>query len=330
LEPIDPQPPCQKAPEGKGKSETPRAPGSPVRTASSPGQQAAAGKTTPQLRASELKARIDFAAVSSLLRAIAVLAIIYAILQMIAGWRAGAPRPNDAQVPARERRVVAALAVVGATAGYIYAYVEWQPNVVRDLLIRAPIEAAENVGLVSHGLLQKLDTMVNMNYLIAFVAAGLLLAYLAALTIDSEAAMPEADRLVGLQFVLAIGAAMFSAGVLASKLGIAVVKVVLDDANSRELIAALDRLPDVWALAYSGFLITAIGTAYFAMRGRDASINPQPAGGSAVPNSAFALRTPSGKDFKALGWVVNLVIAFAPVWLTEGLSKLIDAANKIQ
>lgn len=333
LKPIQPAPPCHKVPAPPDTSRPDQVAGQKVAQTDTAAQGRGAPKTTPQLRALELRARIDFGAISALLQVVAVLAAGFAITQMIAGWRTQAPRPtpdgqSSPRVPKAERVVVVCLALFGIVAGIAFAVLQMRAH-IRDLLIRPPIEAAEKAGLMASGLLETLDHMVAYNYLFAFVGAGLLLAYLAALSIDSPAPMSEEDRIVGLQFVLGIGAALFTTGILANKAGIAMVKGVLDETSSKELLAALDRLPDVWALAYSGFLVTAIAAAYFAIRGGEAKINETPKDGDAVPTSALAVRTPDGKDFKAFGWLINMLVALTPVWLTEGLAKLLDAAGKI-
>jgi len=305
---------------------------SPPRTAAPPqGEQPPSGtppapaakpKTKAQFLAAELNGRLQFGTASALFQALALIAIVFAISQLRSNWRTGAPRPDNAAIPPQEQGVVVAVAIAVSVASLVYAHIQWSSDAVRGSLLFPPISAAaQELGTATAGLTKAIVGLDWYNYLIGYPAAGLLLAYLAALSIKSAAPLKEADRLVGLQFVLAIGAALFSAAVLSDKASIAFTTGVLDSKKVPEFIDALKTLSDVWAIAYSGFLITAIGTAYFAIRGSEATVTVQPA--NAEQDSLLALRTPDGKDFKFLGWLVNFVIAFAPVWVTQGIAKLL-------
>lgn len=283
-------------------------------------------KTKAELRDAELKARLEYGVANGLLRTVAALAIIFALIQLISGWRSAATRPGGTPVPALERRVVITVAVVLSTLAIAYAELQFRPDSIRAALIFAPLVEAEKAGVVSPGLAELHLTTAAQNMLIAYLAAALLLTYLAALTIDSETPMKEDDRVVGLQFVLAIGAALFTAAILVNKSGMAFITQALDPKRSAALIAALNVLPDVWALAYTGFLLTAVATAYLGIRGDKATVHPEAAAGQRIKDSPVALRTPDGKDFKIFGWFVNLLIASAPVWLPGTLTTLLKTA----
>jgi hypothetical protein len=277
-------------------------------------------RTEPQARAKEFIARVDFAAGTALLWITAMLASVLALIGL---WNGGVSQQTSTSV--EERRWVVRFCVMGVVAGIAIAYVGHKHNSVRDFLLNGPLTAAQTAKLVAGDAVGLLNEVSLWNLFVGFGAGGLLLGYLAALSIDSSHSIPVADRVTSIQFVLVAGAAILTASVLANKAAISWISGVLDPASSALLLDAFKKVGDFWGLISSLFLVTAIGGAYFAIRGREAKMGEV---GQAAGTSAFALRTADSKDFKVLGWLINLLIAFAPVWLSETIFRTFDLFQK--
>jgi hypothetical protein len=246
----------------------------------------------------------------------------------IALWKGWGPRRSPEKA---ERRWVIAFCVFGIVIGVILSYFAQNANSVRALLLDGPLMAAGQAKIISPDSVDILRSTSWWGLLVGYIVGGFLLAYLAALAIDSTQPMPIEERMTALQFTLVAGAALFTASVLVNKAALNWVSNVLDPASSTLLTESFRKVGDFWGLITSLFLLTAIGTAYFAI----ADVNPpqpaaevQPAAGAQSANSVFALKTPDGKDFKALGWLINLLIAFAPAWLSETIFKTVDLFQK--
>lgn len=295
----------------------------PQQAAGASGSRQSSGKTKtlPQLRAAEAKARMDFGAASSLLLLVATLAFSFAVYQLVTNW---GPQTG---VPGPEKWFILSTAILALCGALFYASRDWEIADFAHVLIKQIMDTAQDAGLLAPSAGASFKQLVGLNLLFAYAGAALLLSYLVALTINDAVPMAQSDRIVGLQFALGLGAGIFTLGSLANKTGLAWAISALDETQSAALIEATKGILDLWATASSVFLLTAIGTAYFGIRGVNASVGQTAAAGQ--QSSVVALRTPTGDDFKIFGWLVNLLIAFAPVWLTAGLSKGLDIAKTV-
>lgn len=281
--------------------------------------------TLAQLRATEAKARTTFGIASAMLEAIAVSGLVFAIVQICWNWcaaaSAGAPDDPDR---ARDRWFVFGFAVVAVAAAVIMYCRDIASESYDNILVNLMLTASVTSNALSAQSADVFHILLKLNLLIAYVAAALLLVYLASLAIRSPASGETKDRLSGFQFAVAIGGAIFAVGAYANQTALAWATLAVDENIGAPLLEAVKAIADLWAIASSAFLFTAIATGYFGIRANSANVSVQQ-----QPDSALALRTPSGDDFKALGWIVQFVVALAPVWLPVGLAKLLESASKL-
>jgi hypothetical protein len=135
----------------------------------------------------------------------------------------------------------------------------------------------------------------------------------------------------GLQIVVVIGSIIFTLSAVANRAAAAWATVGLDEGSGKALIEVANSIPKLWDYASTVFLIAAVATGYAGIRASKAPAARKDGAGKdeketkEQKDSATALRTPDGEDFKAFGWVVQFIIALAPVWLPASIGTFIKA-----
>jgi len=326
-------------PEARGSASTPQAKdasggSTPSReaaqkdaaSASAPPASRAKARSLPQLRALEGKARTSFAVASAMLVAIALGGLIFAITQT--GWSwcrrelAGPPPVADLLY---DRSFVFGTMAVMIVLALVMLYFDTASDNYDNFLINLVLAAGVRSKALGASSADAFQGMIKFNLAVAYVAAGFLLVYLASLAIPSTATGNRKDRLAAFQFIIAIGGAILAFSAFANQAALGWVSVAVDEATGAALLEGLKAIPDLWSVASSVFLFTAIATGYFAITANNAGGNAPAAGAT----SALDLRTPTGDDFKALGWIVQFVIALAPIWLPSALGKILELSSKL-
>lgn len=300
-----------------------------------PKQKKSAGRdearTLVQFRAADVNARSDFGIASGIMQAIALGGLMFALVQLI--WSANAlkvPDPAHAS-PATEndRTMLIAFAVIAVICAIALACYHATSESFDNLLMNEHLK--NSIGLfgdppaAADTVFKAFKKVIWWNLLSAYTAAALLLVYLAVLAIPADPLGDAKQRLAGLQFVVLIGAAMFALSAVVSNATIAWATIGLDSETGAELIEVMGSITKLWSLGSSAFLITAIIVGYAAIR----TARPPAPDPNTAKDSAVALRTPSGDDFKAFGWIVQFVVALAPIWAPAGLSKIFDLLKTI-
>jgi hypothetical protein len=203
------------------------------------------------------------------------------------------------------------------------AWRDWKGHDFGHQLILLIIDASKSADSVLPSMHDRLDLLTAIDLFAAYVAAALLLVYLASLTIPNGDTGEGKSGLVGLQYCIVLGAGIFALGGYANRTGVAWATVALEEGPGTPLADLTKTVVDVWAAASSGFMLVAIATAYYGIR-------KAPARNQAATPGVLAEKTPSGDDFKALGWLVQIMLALAPIWAPQILTKVFDAAKMIQ
>jgi hypothetical protein len=319
---CDPAPPAAPAPAATPTPTVAPAPAAaPAPGAAKEGEKSPPkAKTVSQLRAVEAKARAEFGVASAALLAISAGAALFAGYQLYAGWGPGNTFRNRRRVQ-HDRSYVAGTTALVVLAAVATAWHDWGGTDFSHTLIDQIRNAALGFGSITDTIW--FGRLVGANLFAAYVSAGLLLVYLSSLSLDSRGDGGKSG-IAGLQIAVIIGAAIFAIGGYANTTGVALATLAVDDGPGAPLLGATKAVLDLWAVANSAFILTAIGTAYYGIR-RDA-----PPAAATQKDSPLALSTPSGDDFKALGWLVQILLALAPIWAPASLSKIFDAAKSIQ
>jgi hypothetical protein len=282
--------------------------------------------TLPQLRATEAKSRTAFGVASAMLEAIAVGGLLFAIVQICWTWCAAPPAGADPDPDrSRDRAFVFGFAVLATGAGVLMQCWDIASESYDNTLVNLVLTASVTSNALSAQSADVFHNLVRLNLLIAYVAAALLLVYLASLSIPSSVPGDRKARLAAFQFIILIGGAIFAFAAYANQTALAWVTLGVDEATGAPLIEALKAIPDLWSIASSAFLFTAIAIGYFAIT----AANPAVVNAPVQSTSTLDLRTPTGEDFKAFGWVVQFAIALAPIWLPAGLTKILEFSSKL-
>jgi hypothetical protein len=326
------------------------------------------GQTLTQFRATEIKARAEFATASAILQAAAIAAFIFAIFRLVSTWRdlnapPVEPAPAPAQLPAQpqpaepqrnpaepgDSRFLLATAVLSFLIAAFLAYsdtgsttfdnvlmnVIFENGVQAKIFVAATFEKFQNIvltkSLFGETTFAPYRAIVFANLLSAYLAGGLLLVYLAVLAIPADSIGSAKDRVSGLQIVVVIGSIIFTLSAVANRAAAAWATVGLDEGSGKALIEVANSIPKLWDYASTVFLIAAVATGYAGIRAsKEPAARKDGAGKDEKEtkeqkDSATALRTPDGEDFKAFGWVVQFIIALAPVWLPASIGTFIKA-----
>jgi hypothetical protein len=210
----------------------------------------------------------------------------------------------------------------------VLAFAVWQAfaDVKSDdfdnVLINLIVAAGEKAGTLRAGTHDTYRLLMTMNLIAAYLAAGLLLIYLATLAIPFGEPATMKERFAGFQFVIAIGATVLAVMVYANQKAVDLATLAIDPSTGASLIEAARIVLDFWSVICIAFLFTAIVAGYFGIRASRASASEPQA------DSALALRTPSGDDLKTLGWIVQLIIALAPAWMPAALKTIFEQLGK--
>jgi hypothetical protein len=304
--------PPQPAKSAAGKQQAANAP-------AEAGARATRAETLTQFRASEAKTRTNFAIASGLLHTVALGAVLFALSQLVQNWGRPAAAANEqaATLKTWRRGLVLTLPVVLGFAVSV-AYADARTHDFDNFLIGLIFAAGEQVGTLRAGTGDTYTQQMTMNLSAAYVAAALLLIYLATLALPFGMPTTMKERLAGFQFVIAIGAAVLAVTVYTNQKAVDLAILAIDPSSGGELIDAVRALLDLWSTICIVFLFTAIVAGYFAIRASGASASEP------EPDSALAMRTPSGDDLKTLGWIVQLIFALAPAWLPVALKTIFE------
>lgn len=278
-------------------------------------------KAPAQLRAVEAKARAEFGVATAILLIVSLGAAGFALYQFQVSW-----------APGLDRNLVFIAAGVAIVIGAVMACVDWKRADFGHALVNAIIAATMAAEALPNTLQDNWSTFVALNLFFAYVGASLLLVYLASLAIPNGQPGQGTSGIVGLQFGVLIGAAIFALGGYANRTGVTWATVALDEGPGAPLVDLSTMMVNLWGVANSAFMLTAIATAYYGIRHNTKtkkSASHSSADKPAHKPGPSALRTPDGDDFKALGWLVQVLIALAPIWLPAGLSKFVDVAKTI-
>ena len=328
---------ARPAPEAKQPANAPQganAPAGPQTAKSPPGKQPAASapaeagastarpQTLTQFRATETSARTTFGVASALLHAVAFGAFFFAVSQLMQNWGrppAAAAATNEQAAAFKTWRCIIFLTSLGVLgfAAWI-AYADAKSHDFDNVLLGLIFAAAEKVGTLRAGTGDIYGRLMALNLIAAYVAAGLLLVYLATLALPFGAPTSMKERLAGFQFVIAIGAAVLAVTVYANQKAVDLAILAIDPSTGQPLIDAVRTVLDLWSTICIVFLFTAIVAGYFGIRASGATAS------APEPDSALALRTPSGDDLKTLGWIVQLIFALAPAWLPPALKTIFE------
>lgn len=345
--------PNETSGENQSNTQTPASNES-ARDTSSPDDKVARGRgqTLAQFRPIEIKARLDFATASAVMQAAAAGALIFALFQLIAGWRALVVAPTPQPLPESaidgDRLFFAITVVLAIVIAIWLAYHDTRSNDFDNMLMTRLFEigawpnyqifATDAFGLGSASVAKKIlgdvaflpySMIVFMNLLTTYLAGGLLLIYLATLAIPSDALGTKKDRMTGLQIAVVLGSIIFTLSAVANRAAAAWATVGIDEASGKALIDLANAVPKMWDVASSVFLIAAIAVGYFGIRASKAPAATKEAGNE-TKDGILNMRTVEGDDFKALGWLVQILLALAPIWAPASLSKIFDAAKTIQ
>lgn len=266
-------------------------------------------KSTAQQSAIEAKARAEFGVASTMLVIISIGAAAFALRRLYGTF-------------GRDRTFIYTAVGVAVVLGAAVAAWDAVNTDFAHALINKIIQEGMAAKSLPATMETEFDRFVRANLAAAYIASALLLVYLASLTIPDGQTDLTQSGVLGLQYGVLIGAMIFALGGYANRTGVAWATVALDDGSGAPLIDLSGMIVNLWAVSASAFMITAIAASYYGIRR-----NPQPA--QKAGDSALALRTPEGDDFKALGWIVQVLIALAPIWLPAGLSKFVDVAKTI-
>ncbi|MGB9368491.1 MAG: hypothetical protein WCE79_21015 [Xanthobacteraceae bacterium] len=282
-------------------------------------------KTGAQLRAMEVKARAEFGLATAFLIVVSLGAAAFAAYQLhVSWWNTAGPAEaaNRAHLPADKKfiRRILFFAIVLAAAA---AYRDWNGHDFGHTLVLAVIEASKQAESVMPSMHKALECLLAINLFAAYLSTALLLVYLASLTIPTGDSGQGTNGLVGLQFGIVFGAVIFALGSFANKTGVAWATLAIEEGPGTPLADLMKTIVDVWAAAASAFMLVAIGTAYYGIRSA-------PDRNTAAVAGLMADKTASGDDFKALGWLVQIMLALAPIWAPQILGKVFDAAKTIQ
>ena len=307
------------APDAKQPEPAPPTAKSPKERAG--GSTASAAQHT-QFRAIEAKARAGFGMASALLQAVAAGAFFFAFCQLVQNWgRAPAAADGDANGRAAFRTwrriiILTSLGVLGFAVWQGLAEVKSED--FDNVLINLVLVVGEKAGTLRAGTIETYRFLMTMNLIAAYLASGLLLVYLATLTIPFGEPSTMKERLAGFQFVIAIGATVLAVTIYANQKAVDLATLAINPTTGESLIEAARIVLDFWSTICVAFLFTAIVAGYFGIRASGASASvPE-------PDSALALRTPTGDDLKTLGWIVQFVLALAPAWLPAALKTVFE------
>jgi len=263
---------------------------------------------------------------SALLHAVAFGAFFFAFSQLVRNWaRAPAAVPGDANLQADFqtcRRIIVATSLVVLGFAVWQAFADVKSDDFDNVLMNLILAASEKAGTLRAGTVETYRLLMTMNLVAAYLAAGLLLVYLATLAIPFGAPATMKERLAGFQFVIALGAAVLAVTVYANQKAVDLATLAIDPSAGESLTEATRTVLDFWSVICVAFLFTAIVAGYFGIRASGASASEPEA------DSALALRTPSGDDLKTLGWIVQLVIGLAPAWLPVTLKTIFEQLGK--
>jgi hypothetical protein len=313
----------RRAPEAKQPPSAPQT-DTPAKQAT---KQAARSPTTrpespTQFRAAEAKTRAAFGMASALLHAVAFGAFFFALSQLVRNWaRAPAAVAGDANLQAAFqtcRRVIVPTSLVVLGFAVWQAFADVKSDDFDNVLMNSILVAGEKAGTLRAGTVDTYRLLMTMNLVVAYLAAGQLLVYLATLAIPFGEPATMKERLAGFQFVIALGAAVLAVTVYANQKAVDLATLAIDPPTGEALTEAARIVLDFWSVICIAFLFTAIVAGYFGIRASGARASEP------ETDSALALRTPSGDDLKTLGWIVQLVIGLAPAWLPVTLKTIFE------
>jgi hypothetical protein len=305
--------PAQLAKSAPGKQQAANAP-------AEAGARATRVETLAQFRAAEARTRTNYGVASGLLHAIAFGAVFFALSQLVQNWRGRAAEvaaTNEQAFKTSRRVLILTSPGVLGFAAWI-AYCDATTHDFDNVLIGSIIAAGENAGTLRAGTGDTYTQLMTINLTATYIAASLLLIYLATLALPFGAPTTMKERLAGFQFVIVIGAAVLAVTVYALQKAVDLAMLAIDPSTGESLIEAVRTLLDLWSTICIVFLFTAIVAGYFAIRASGASASEPGA------DSALALSTPSGDDLKTLGWIVQLTFALAPAWLPPALKTIFE------
>ena len=199
---------------------------------------------------------------------------------------------------------------------------EYRSHDFDNILISLILAAGERAGTLRAGTADTYGLLMTANLIAAYLAAGLLLVYLATLALPFGAPTTMSERFTGFQFVIAIGATVLAITVYTNQKAVDLALLAIDPAAGASLIETVRTVLDLWSTICIVFLFTAIVTGYFGIRASGATAS------AAQPDSALAMRTPGGDDLKTLGWIVQLIFALAPAWLPAALKTIFEQVGK--
>lgn len=301
-------------------------------------------RTLVQYRAVDVSARADFGIASGVMQAVALGGFLFALIQLVSSWnelRVRDPAQTGGAV-ASDRPMLVAFALLAVACAVVMVCQDVQSKSLDNALMDELFK--KSAGLIpdtAEAAFKAFRDLIRLNLLAAYTAGALLLVYLAVLALPADPLGDANQRLGGLQFIVLIGAALFALSAVANNAAIAWATLGIDSESGAALIEATGAIPKLWSLASSGFLITAIILGYAGIRANAPPPKaPDPNKQSAAPkdsgtpnappkDSAIALRTPSGDDFKAFGWIVQFIIALAPIWAPASIAKIFDLVKTI-
>jgi hypothetical protein len=316
-----------RAPEAKEPASAPQTDTLAQQTTKQAASSPTARPETPtQFRAIEAKTRAAFGIASALLQAVAFGAFLFAFSQLVQNWRrapsAAAGGANSQAAFQTCRRVIVATSLVVLAFAVWQAFADVKSDDFDNVLINLIVAAGEKAGTLRAGTHDTYRLLMTMNLIAAYLAAGLLLIYLATLAIPFGEPATMKERFAGFQFVIAIGATVLAVMVYANQKAVDLATLAIDPSTGASLIEAARIVLDFWSVICIAFLFTAIVAGYFGIRASRASASEPQA------DSALALRTPSGDDLKTLGWIVQLIIALAPAWMPAALKTIFEQLGK--
>ena len=270
-------------------------------------------KAQAQVRAAELKARAEYGVATAILLIVSLGAAVFALGQL---------RTSSQNASSDDRKFVIGAATLAVALAAIAAWHDWRNEDFGHALINAIFVAGTTAKSLLDAGKTGFSNFIGLNLLFAYVGAALLLVYLASLTIPDWQKANAKSGLVGLQFGVVIGAAIFALGGYTNKTGVAWAAVALEEGAGTPLIDLTKTVLDLWSVSSSAFIFTAIATAYWGIRQSPRKSDP-------ATSTALVARGEDGDDFKALGWIVQLLIALAPIWLPASLGKFLETAKML-